>query len=108
MAASARGRSAPASAWRSSGGYTGAPAEALACWRRTCWADSGKSLAVALLGILGAATVQLGTLPWHPLTRLATLAFELLSVVDGLRAVPPAWGGRRLAAEGTRAPVGES
>jgi hypothetical protein len=39
----------------------------------------------------------LGTLAWHPLTWLATLVFELLSVADGLRAVPPLWRGRRLA-----------
>jgi GT2 family glycosyltransferase len=114
-------------------------AEIMACWRRTYYAYTGDSLAVALLGILGVAVVQLGplamlaaaavagrsvligsltgvaallttrvlvakterqplgTLAWHPLTWLATLAFELLSVADGLRAVPPLWRGRRLA-----------
>jgi len=124
-------------------------AEALACWRRTWWAYSGESLAVALLGILGAATVQLappalllaaplagaGVLPgvltglaallatrllvaraerqplatllWHPVTWLAALAFQLLSVADGLRAVPPAWHGRRLVSDGAGAPAGE-
>jgi 4-hydroxybenzoate polyprenyltransferase/GT2 family glycosyltransferase len=116
-------------------------AEILACWRRTYYAYAGDSLAVALLGILGVAVVQLGplamllaalaagagvltgslvgvaallatrvlvaraerqplgTLAWHPLTWLATLGFELLSVADGLRAVPPTWRGRRLAME---------
>lgn len=125
-------------------------AEVLACWRRTWWAYSGESLAVALLGILGAATVQLaplalllaaplagpgvlsgaltgvaallatrllvaraerqplGTLLWHPVTWLATLAFQLLSVADGLRAVPPAWHGRRLVSDGAGAPAGEA
>ncbi|HEX8862063.1 MAG TPA: prenyltransferase [Actinomycetes bacterium] len=125
-------------------------AEVLACWRRTWWAYSGESLAVALLGVLGAATVQLaplalllagplagpavlpgalagvaallatrllvaraerqplGTLLWHPVTWLATLAFQLLSVADGLRAVPPAWHGRRLVSDGTGAPAGEA
>jgi len=54
-------------------------------------------LLIAFRVVLGAAERQPpAAILWHPVTAVATIAFQLLSLVDGLRGIAPIWRGRPL------------
>jgi 4-hydroxybenzoate polyprenyltransferase len=117
-------------------------AEVAACWRRTYYAYTGHSLAVALAGMVGIVAVTLlppamlviawllgdpvafagavvgtlglialrfvlavaerqplSTVVGHPLTFVATAAFQAVSIADGLAGRRPVWRGRALSGE---------
>lgn len=66
----------------------------------------------SLVGLTGVLVLRIVVASWerqplltilpHPITWLGTLIFQVLSVLDGLRGLPPRWRGRTLPVEMTR------